>query len=128
LSIERGYTHTDGWGNAANDGNNRLTPGDYHNIAGVNSPEPIHVPINGDSCETHTPENEMISKERWETIKEIILRNPDLCEHFDLVMDHFAGYSWGELGQRYNMSRDVARGRVTKCIEYLRKQIIGKQF
>lgn len=115
-------------GQANIDGNNRLLPGDYCNIAGVNSPEPVHVPINGESFDDNTPEKEMISKERWETVKEIILQNPDLCEDLDLVMDHFAGYSWGDLGQRYNMTRDTARGRVIKCIEYLKKQIIGKQF
>lgn len=120
VSLERGYAH--------NAGDNRLSHGDYCNIAGVNSPEPIRVPINGDSHEEHTPEKAMITKERWETVEGLIRENPELCEHLDLVMDHFAGYSWGELSQRHHMSRDAARGKVTKCVEYLRKNILGKQF
>ena len=113
---------------ALTEGKTRVLPGDFCNIAGVNSPAPIHGPLNRDSFEGRNPEIDMIFKERWDTVREIILGNPDLCENLDLVMDHFAGYSWGDLSQRHSMSRDAARGKVNKCIVYLRSKILGKQF
>lgn len=109
--------------------NTNIRPGDLSKYyVGDNPPTTTIRPLGEGTYEGHTPEKEMISKERWETVKQIILGNPDLCENLDLVMDHFAGYSWGDLGQRYNMSRDAARGKVTKCIAYLRSKILGKQF
>lgn len=115
-------------GHGNNDGDNHLMRGDYANIAGVNSPSPIHVPINGASVDNETPERLLISKERWEVVRDLLTQNPDLCGDTEMIMDHFSGYSWGDLGQRYGMSRESARHRVEKGVVYLRNNIRGKQF
>jgi hypothetical protein len=113
---------------ADNDGDNRLGFGDYANIANTNSAARVHVPLNRDTFDDETPERILISKERWAIIAQVVQENPDLCENYNLILDHFDGYSWAELGERHGITRDVARGRVIKTVSYLRKRIQGNQF
>ncbi len=107
----------------------KLQVGDIEkNYAGGMSPKSSLSNHIGELQDDETPEKILISKERWAIVAHVIQENPEVCENLSLILDHFSGYSWAELGERHNVSRDVARGRVLKSIEYLKKRIKGHQF
>lgn len=106
-----------------------LSSGDIEkNYAGACSPVSTHLTVEEGIRDSENPEQILISKERWAIVSQVIHENPEVCENYDLLMDYFAGYSWTELGERHGVSRDVARGRVLKSVEYLKKRIQGHQF
>jgi DNA-directed RNA polymerase specialized sigma24 family protein len=109
--------------------NTDLSPGDLdQNYAGGVSPVSKHLTRDEGIQDNETPERLMISKERWETVTELIRNNPEVCENLEITLDHFAGYSWAEIAEKNRLSREVVRHRVGKTILYLQKKIKGKQF
>lgn len=106
-----------------------LKLGDHErNYAGASSPRPKHLTIEEGTRENENPEQILISKQRWAIVAHVVQENPEVCENYDLIMDHFSGYSWTELGERHGLTRDIARGRVLKTVDYLKKRIQGHQF
>lgn len=113
---------------AENDGDNHLSLGDYANIAGVNSPAPVHVPINGDTFNEDSPEHTLIWKERWQIVRQIIGSSDKHRPFVEWLLDHFSGYSFEEIGERYSVTRHIAFYRVNAMIEFLQLKIKGHPF
>lgn len=120
--------HSSEAGYASNDGDNSLSSGDYRNIAGVNSASPVRVPINGDSFDNDSPEYLLISKERWRIVRQIICSVEKFRPHHEWLMDHFHGYSYEEIGQRYSQPKHVVYYKITEMIQFLQQKIKGHAF
>lgn len=98
------------------------------NYAGASSPSQIHGEVIGGVCDNETPESLLIWKERWGKVQDLILENPKLAPYLDWLLDHFAGYSFAEIGERHKVTRQIAFHKVTEANAYLKKKIQGHQF
>lgn len=98
------------------------------NYVGDNQPQPINRPMDEGTYDEGSPEQALISKERWAIVRQVTLSNPETAPFLDWAIDHFSGYSFLEIGQRHGVSKNVAQYRVNTVVEYLKKRIKGHQF
>lgn len=106
-----------------------LKIGDHErNYAGASTPKPKILTVEEGTRENETPEQALISKERWAIVRQVVLSNPKVSPYLEWLLDHFAGYSYAEIAERHQVTRQVAFHKITETIDYLQKRIKGHQF
>ncbi len=98
------------------------------NYVGDNQPQPTNRPMDEGTYDDGSPEQVLISKERWRIVSQIVNSDPENRPYLDWAIDHFSGYSFSEIAERHGVTKNTAQYRVSSVLELLKAKLKGHQF